>query len=238
MTLLQMFNNAMAASYYSRSAAEVYSKLNEGGFEVYTAVLKEFSGFFIKFDETSLVLSPNQANQEYTLPADLGQIVHVAERVSSTEQWHPMDPAGDIENVLVNQLVNGGILSVSYGTVSPFEYYGPFLDAAAAQGAAAAQIQKLRIDPVPDQNHFVQLVYTAKWLPIVNQASILMMPDEGTYAMEKRAIAKLLRLNDDDLAEKIEAEALEAERRFLTWLRHRQIQQFPMASTYLADTFD
>jgi hypothetical protein len=226
--LTQMFNNCMEASYNSRAASEVYAKLNEAGFEVYSKTLKETSGYFIKFDESSLALLPGQANQEYALPTDLTQVVHLAERAVSTENWRPMAPAGNIENVLVNQLVSLGLLTLdAYGDFSPFSYYGPFLDAAATIAGAALQTQKVRISPITDQNRFVQIVYTAKWLQITNKDSQLMLPDEGTYAMEAKATAKLLRLNNDSLSADFEAAAVPMEQRYMDWVRARQIQEPP-----------
>lgn len=237
--LAQMIANATAASYYSRTPGEVLAKLNEGGFEVYSAVLKEFSGFFIKFDETSLTLTPTQTDQEYTLPADLTQIVHLAERQTSTENWHEIDPADDLENVLQNQLSDAGIWSPNFGVGSVFEYYGPYLDSADAQlTPAASQLQKIRIDPITDVNRFVQIAYTAKWLPIVNAQSPVMLPDEGTYAMEAYATAKLLKLNGDDLADTFLAEATRLESRFMSWVRQRQIQQPPQTTAFLEDYAD
>jgi hypothetical protein len=228
MNLAQMYQNCMAASYYSRTAGEVWSKLSSAGFEVYTKVLKERSGFFIKFDEVSLTLLPGQANQEYTLPVDLTQVVHLAERVSSAENWRPMAPANGIENVLINQLSNLGLFSTAgYGPPSPFSYFGPFLDASAAVAGAAGQTQKIRVSPIPDTNRFVQLVYTAKWIPIVNQNSSLMMPDEGTYAMQSMATAELLRLNNDDMALQLEAQGARELTNFLDWVRTRQTQEPP-----------
>jgi hypothetical protein len=132
--------------------------------------------------------------------------------------------------------VNSGTLAFNYGDSSPFTYYGPYLDAAGAQAAAAAQVQKIRIDPIPDASHFVQLVYSAKWVPIVNQASVVMLPDEGTYAMEAKATAKLMRLNGDTLALDFETASMQLETRFLSWMRARQIQQLPTMGQYLGCT--
>lgn len=227
-SLAQMFQNCMSASYYSRTPGEVYAKLNSAGFEVFTKVLKERSGFFIKFDEVFLTLNPNQANQEYPLPTDLTQVVHLAERFASSENWRPMAPANNIENVLVNQLADLGLFSIApYGPPSPFSYYGPYLDAAAAVAGSASQTQKIRISPIPDVNRFVQLVYTAKWIQIVNANSQLMMPEEGTLAMEAMATAKLLRLNNDSLANDFELQGARELQNFLDWVRTRQTQEPP-----------
>ncbi len=236
--LTQLIQNATSGSYYSRTAGEVISALNEAGFELYTAVLKENSGFFIKFDETSLTLTSSTNNQEYTLPADLTQVVHLAERLTSAENWHEIIPANNLENVLQNQLSDAGIWSPNFARGSRFEYYGPFLDSTnAVKTTPALQLQKVRIAPITDVNRFVQIAYTAKWLPLNNSSSPLMLPDEGTYAMEKYAIAKLLKLNGDGLADTFLSEGQRLEARFLTWIRQRQIQQMPQASSYLEDYY-
>ena len=232
--LAQLFQNCMSASYFSRTPGEVYAKLSSAGFEIYTKVLKERSGFFIKFDESSISLTAAQTNQEYSLPADLSQIVHLAERDSSTNNWCPMAPANNIENVLINQLSNIGLFSLSgYGPPSPFQYFGPFLDSAASGSVQASQTQKIRVAPITDITRFVQLVYTAKWVPIVNQNSTVMMPDEGTAAMEAMAIAKLLRLNNDSMAIDFEAQGARELQNFLDWVRTRQTQEPPCVQPFM-----
>lgn len=237
-SLAQMFANCNAASYYSRSAGEIYSKLEEAGFEVYAAVLKENSGFFIKFDESSLTLTTSQANQEYTLPADFSQMVHLAERQTSSENWHEINPADSLGAVLSHQLNASGLLSLAFGNTSGYTYYGPYLDSGqSANSTAATQLQKIRISPIPDTSRFAQLVYSAKWLPIVNQNSSLMLPSEGTYAMEAKATSKLLRLNNDSLSGEFAAEGQNLETKFLTWVRNRQIQQMPSAMPYLGGCY-
>lgn len=231
-----MIVNANRASYYSRPD-DVIPKLNEGGFKVYTAVLKEFSGFFLKIDESSLALSPSQANQEYVLPADCTQIVHLAERLTTSENWHEIVPAKNLENVLQNQLSDAGIWSPNFGGRSAFEYFGPFLDSAASIAAAASQIQKIRIAPITDVSRFVQLCYSAKWMPLTNAASSVMLPDEGTYAMESYGTAYLLQLNGDSLADSFITKAQQHEASFLSWIRQRQIQQPPQSEAYLEDYY-
>lgn len=238
-SIAQMIVNADNASYNSRRPGEVIAKLNEAGFEIYCSILKEFSGFFIKFDETSLALSPTQASQEYTLPADLTQIVHLAERQSSTENWHEIDPANNLGNVLQNQLSDAGIWSPNFGEKSAFEYFGPYLDSTnAVLPGAPAQLQKIRVSPITDVSRFVQIAYTAKWVQIVNDSSSLVLPDEGTYAMEAYATAKLLKLNGDTLADEFLKEGQRLEARFLSWVRQRQIQRLPQTEAYLESSAD
>lgn len=236
-TLAQMVADCDSATYYSQTK-NIYSMLEEAGFEIYTAVLKENSGFFIKFDETSLTLLPAQANQEYTLPPDFSQMVHLAERLTSSENWHEINPADSLGSVLGNQLTGSGLVSINCGPDSSYTYYGPFLDSGQSENqTAAAQLQKIRIAPIPDTSRFVQTVYSAKWLPIVNQNSLLMLPSEGTYAMKAKAIAKLLRLNSDSLSSEYEQVGQSLETKFLTWVRNRQIQSPPSAGQYLGGTF-
>jgi hypothetical protein len=145
-----------------------------------------------------------------------------------------MAPANNIENVLISQLSNIGLFSISgYGPPSPFQYYGPFLDSAASGSAQSAQTQKIRVGPITDINRFVQLVYTAKWVPIDNKISTVMMPDDGTAAMEAMAIAKLLRLNNDSKAIDFEAQGARELQNFLDWVRTRQTQEPPCVQPFM-----
>lgn len=238
MNLPQAYALANSKSGYSRSDGEIYDALNEGGFRVYSAVLKEYSGFFIKFDETSLVLSPVAvgAPQEFALPADLTQIVHLAERTTSSEDWHPMAPE-TLDSALSNlQSVTGWdtFYSDMYGSQSRFGYYGPYLDATATQAGQALQIQKIRVSPAIDQVRSCQLAYTAKWLPITDASSKVMLPDEGTYAMVNFAIAELRRASDDSQSENYEDKGIKHLNSFLSWLRSRQIQSPLAIDSYLS----
>ena len=92
--LQQMYAAVNAKTAYSRPN-EIYGALDKGGRRVYNAVLKEMAGFFLKFDTTSIVLTPGQ--QEYILPADLTSLVNIAERLTSTENWHSLEPCPHAE---------------------------------------------------------------------------------------------------------------------------------------------
>jgi hypothetical protein len=194
--------------------------------------VKEFGGFFIKFDETSLTLVPGTA--EYTLPSDLTQIVHLAERISSSEDWHPMSPL-DLDSALSNSQVASiwdDYYSGLYGANSPFGFFGPYLDSAATQGGGTLQIQKIRVSPGVDQTRHCQIAYTAKWLPVVDASSKIMLPDEGTYAALNYAIAELRRASDDSASRDYEVKGDRSLTDYLSWARARQIQQFPTVKTY------
>lgn len=233
MTLGQMYQLANAKSGYSRSDLEVYDALDEAGFRVYTATVKEFGGFFLKFDEVSLTLVPGTT--EYTLPADLTQIVHLAERVDSTQNWEPIAPM-DIDSALTNIQQTVGwsdFYSDGYGTGSAFGFFGPYLDSTNTQNVgAAAQLQKIRIAPNPDQNRFVQIAYTAKWLPITTASSKIMLPDEGTRAQLNYASAILCAGSDDSRAAYYEKAGDNALSSYLYWVRARQIMSPLTIETY------
>lgn len=219
-----MYDLANSKSGYARSDVEIYDALNESGFRVYAAVLKEFRGFFIKFDETSLTLTPATTGQEYPLPADLTQIVHLAERISPTQDWLPMRPL-DLGSALdtLQELSGWNGFAAGYGDDSEFGFYGPYLDATATQAGATAQTQKIRVSPIPDANRFCQIAYTAKWLPIAQAGDAIMLPDEGTYAMLNYAIAELRRASDDSVSGDYEDKGDRHLSSFLSWLRARQI---------------
>jgi hypothetical protein len=227
-----MFALCNSKTNYSRSEGEVYASLGRAGFRVYCAVQKEFGGFFLKFDESSLTLTPNV--QEYTMPVDFSQMVHLSERISASENWRPMSPI-DLDTAVNNVQQALGwddFYSSIYGYESQFGYYGPFLDSTATAKPQALQIQKIRITPNPSQTHFCQLAYTAKWIPITDASSIVMLPDEGTYAMESFASAELCAMNDDTRAQYYEGKGQSDLSSFLSWVRNRQIQTTPTIDTY------
>jgi hypothetical protein len=231
-SLAQMYSLVNSKSLYSRSDVDIYAALSEGGFYVYSAVIKEFRGTFLKVDETSLTLVPGTT--EYTLPTDLTNIVHLAERQSSSENWHPIAPEG-LGDALCNIQQDLGFFDYgqNYGELSQFQFYGPYLDSTDAQNPQATQIQKIRISPQPSENRFVQIAYTAKWIPITGAGSKVMLPDEGTYAMQNYAIAECLRSNDDSLGREYEAKGDKALASFISWLRQNQNMQRATITPYL-----
>lgn len=232
MNLAQMYALANSKSGYARPDGEIYDALNEGGFRVYAAVLKEYRGFFLKFDETNLTLVPGTS--EYPLPADLTQIVHLAERITPTVDWSPMAPMtlGSALTNLQDALGWGTFYADGYGFGSAFGFYGPYLDAADAVAGAALQIQKIRVSPAIDTARACQIAYTAKWLPVVDGDSKIMLPDEGTYAMLNYAIAELRRASDDSASSDYEDKGDRHLSSFLSWLRARQIMSPLTISTY------
>jgi hypothetical protein len=231
MNLSQMYAMANGKSGYARSEGEIYGSLDRAGFRVYAAAAKEQRGFFIKFDESSLTLSTSNATQEYSLPADLTQIVHLAERLSASENWRSMCPIG-ISDAVSNLQASLGWSGVGYGSASPFSFFGPYLGAAETVLGQASQVQKIRVEPIPDATRAVQIVYTAKWLPITDGDSTVMLPDEGTHAMESFASAELCAMSDDSRASSFEAQGQKDLTSFLTWVRARQVMSPPTIRPY------
>lgn len=229
--LAQMFALADARSSFSRPEGEIYSALDEAGFLVFTAVLKEFSGFFLKFDTTTIVLTPGQS--VYALPADLTQLVAIAERLTASERWRPMDPTTLADALDSTQdLVGWDDWEDLYGEGSEFSFYGPYLPAIAP---GVAQVQSINVKPAIDAIRMCEIAYTAKWLPLVNGDSTVMLPNEGTYAMQNYAIAELNRSNNDTLSGEYETKGDKALAAFLTWVRNRQIVKWPSITPYLGD---
>ena len=232
MNVAQMYALANLKSGLARSDGEIYDALNESGWRVYSAVLKEYRGFFIKFDETSLTLVPGTV--EYALPSDLTQIVHLAERSASTQDWAPMSPL-DLDTTLCNvqnAVGWGEFYADGYGNNSRFGFYGPYLDASASKASQSLQIEKIRVSPGIDTPRACQIAYTAKWMPITDQSSSIMLPDEGTYAMLNYAIAELRRASDDSASGDYEDKGNRHLSSFLSWLRARQIMSPPTITPY------
>lgn len=229
MNLAQMYALANSKSGYARADGEIYAALGRGGFRVYAEALKAQRGFFLKFDEVSLTLQPNFT--EYALPADLTQIVHLSERRNSTGRWLPMAPL-DLNTALDDAQNSVGwydLFADGYGDGSEYGFYGPYLDATATVGT---QIQKIRIAPMVDATRFCQIAYTAKWMPITDASSMVMLPDEGTYAMENFASAELCAMSDDSRAGAYMSQGQIDLQSFLFWLRSRQIQSPLTIDTY------
>ena len=94
---------------------------------------------------------------------------------------------------------------------------------------------KIRLAPTPTDLRQTELIYDAKYLPIVNENSYNTIPDEGHQCQLDFAKAELFRANNDDLADKYEALALQELTEFLTFVRERQTQQFATQQPYLSD---
>jgi hypothetical protein len=190
-----------------------------------------------------LVLTPPAApgmDQELTLPADCSQIVHMGERPQSspTERWQTMNP--EFLDQSLSDLGNNPFGSYPTWSVygahdSQFSYYGPYLTSAATQAGQtnAAQVQKIRVSPQIDQLRSVQLVYTAKWVPVIDSSSQIMLPEEATHAILNWALADVLQTSNDSRADGAYAVAERQNTKMLAWARSRQVQSPAPTEPYL-----
>jgi hypothetical protein len=245
-SLKQMVDTCNAKSYYSRPEGEIYSALSEAGFFVYSNILKELSNFFLKFDTTTLVLTPGVQN--YVLPPDCTQVVSIAERLKTSKHWRQLSPES-VTDAMTDAQGSCGWSAYEDYDQSEFSFAGPFLEAQdtidAPTGFSQAgysvggyrgkayQTQSIMISPAPTDTYLVELAYTAKWIPLVNEHSYLMLPDELTYAMQSFAIAELLRTNGDSTSVDYDTKGERHMTAGLSWARSRQIVQGMTITPYL-----
>lgn len=227
MTLAQIFDFVNKKTYLSRDDDEIWDAISEAASTLFLKVTSENSGFFLKWDTTSMSLVVNQ--EDYALPADLGQMVRMRERQLATDQWALILP-GDLNSSGVTHAQFAGMFT---GPVSDFKYSGPLLLMDDAK--TAAQVQHVKIAPIPQEARFVELVYDAKFLEIAGPESVLVIPSEGHGAVKFDATASLLAANDDDNADRYTKMADENERWFLKWVRNRQFQQVRQVEPYVED---
>lgn len=228
-SVAQMFANAKAKSYYSRPDGEVYAALNEGGKRVYDAILKEQRNFFRKVDTSTIAMV--SGTQTYTLPSDVEQIIQLSERALATDKWRPIYPVNsENEDDYVDAGFEDG-LGISLGDRSDFLYLGPYLSSTAT--LTAAQAQSVDFVPIPSDSRFVRIIYIAAWKEISASQTSLMLPTDGTLAMEAFATAELLRSNGDDLSESYEGKAEKLLSETLNAVRLGQLQAAPLVTPYL-----
>jgi hypothetical protein len=120
-----------------------------------------------------------------------------------------------------NLLTTISVSSAGVATISkPSQSKGPY---------------KVRLAPTPTDLRQTELIYDAKYLPIYNQNSYNVIPEEGHQCQLDFAKAELMRQSSDDLADKYEALALQELTEFLTFIRERQTQQPATQQPYLND---
>lgn len=234
-TLANIHSRILRNTRYMVSDDDIMAAVNEEGFLLYTRVLKEGEGFFAKTDWLTIALTPG--TQDYACPADCTQIVHMAERAQYTDNWATMDPenqnqALEGQNTIANVYVTG-----TYDQ-SRFKYYGPYLPANQVNNGSpeadnASQIMQVTISPLIDVPRMVEIVYTAKWLAIVDDSSSMTLPEEATNALYSKVMANLTAsIGDDRSISFANLGELQA-KGFLTWVRDRQIQSPPRVTSYL-----
>jgi hypothetical protein len=228
-TLQQIFDWCQKKSYFSRDAEEIWQAINSAAHLLYKEVVLENKGYFIVFDTTDLVLAAGQ--EEYQLPATCQQIVRLREQYPGETSWRVVNPAE--LNDPATTAANFGFDSDVGCESSRFIYNGPYLKQSDA--AAQDEIYSIRIEPIPQETHNTELVYTADFLEIVGQASVLVIDPEGHDALKYIAAAELLLANDDDNAQNFLSIGNMHKTQYLKLVRKRQIQQGPTIEPYLED---
>lgn len=234
MTLAQIFDWCQKKSYFSRDDDEIWQAINSAAHLLYKEVVLENRGYFIVFDTTSLVLV--QGTEEYQLPNTVQQIVRLREQSVGDTTWRAMAPAdfNDLATVgaQFDESFDDSFFDNSDG-MSKFVYNGPYLkqsDAKAGDG-----INSIRIEPIPQETHNTELVYTADFIEITGTESPLVIDAEGHDALKYIAVAELLMTNDDDNGANFSAIGNAHKTQYLKLVRKRQIQQGPTLEPYVED---
>jgi len=229
MTLQQIFDWCQKKSYFSRDDDEIWQAINSAAHLLYKEVVLENKGYFIVFDTTDLVFAAGQ--EEYQLPATVQQIVRLREQIPGEVAWRVVSPAEFNDPATVS--AQFGFNSDVDCDTSPFIYNGPYLK----QSDAAAQdgINSIRIEPIPQQTHNTELVYTADFLEIEGATSSLVIDAEGHDAIKYLAVVELLAANDDDNADRFQSLGSYHKTQYLKLVRKRQIQSGPTVEPYLED---
>lgn len=239
MNLRKLISQADSNSYYSRSDADKYSAANDAGWQIFSAVQRENRGFFVKFDTTSITLTPGK--QTYTLPEDFSQLLHFSERAVTTEPWHPLGTVS-IGTALdyAQQQAGWYPSSLLYTNRSQFSYDGPYLPAPTANDVP--QIYQMDIVPAIDRTRMTELVYIAKWIPIEDDQSTVMLPDEAYTPWLTMTTANLLDMNDDSRSMSTRARAFLPDGRYgpemlqlLSSVRNKQIQNPPTVDVFAGE---
>ena len=246
MNLQQLYNQADKGSYYSHTndSDDIWLALTNAARRLYLWVVKENRTYFVLWDTTTI--APSAGVAEYKCPAALSQIIRLAEQTAPLVAGNPyrwMRPAKIESQTFFDNQFEGAITNMN-SPMSDYCYAGPYLDLADAQDlgdgdtagdANMADVYKIRIAPTPQTSLVTELIYVAKFVEIVNAKSQNIIPPEGHGLMLHYAQAELLRNNNDDLAEKLEAQANAEREEFLTFIRDRQFQTFEPQEPYLND---
>lgn len=233
MNLLQMYSLVRSKTYFSRSDVEIYAAINEGCHRIYQAVLKENRGYWIKWDTSTVAIVPNTL--EYTLPADLEQILRVRERVNSASAWRIVRHQDLTTYAMLRDTAIEAGVTYDCGFESPFSFYGPYELASVAEDSEDDETYNIRFSPTPAESHQVELVYAVKFVEVTGTGSFLIIPQEGRGAVVDFAVAELLKANGDDRSESFYETADQKMTYFLTLVRDRQMQDAPTIQPYLDD---
>ena len=246
MNLQQLHDQADRGSYYSHTNNDddIWLALTNAARRLYLWVVKENRGYFIVWDTTTIAPVANQA--EYQCPPALGQIVRFSEQNAPLVAGNPyrwMRPAKVESQTFFDNQFEGAITNMNT-PMSDYCYAGPYLDLPDAEDlgsddpagdANKTDVYKIRLAPTPQSSLVTELIYIAKFVEIQKTTDYNLIPPEGHGAMLHYAQAELMRGNNDDLAEKLEAQADKEREEFLTFMRDRQWQTFDSQEPYLND---
>lgn len=231
MTLQQIFDWCNKKSYFSRDDDEIWAAINSAAHLLYKEVVLENRGYFITFDTTSLTILANQ--EEYPLPATVEQIVRLRERLIATDPWRIINPADLNDPATVDSQFVGADDSPLDGEASIFVYNGPYAKMSDAQ--AGTYLKTIRLEPIPTDTRFTELVYTAKFVEITGAETPLIIDPEGHDAIKNLAVAELLSANDDDNADRFADWGHTHKTQYLKLARARQIQKGREVEPYVFD---
>ena len=231
MTLQQIFDWCQKKSYFSRDDDEIWAAINSAAHLLYKEVVLENSGYFIVFDTTSIVITPNQ--EEYVLPATVEQFVRFRERLVATDPWRVIYPADfNDPSTTESQFIAADDASFD-SEESIFIYNGPYAKMSDAQ--AGTYLKSIRLEPIPQDTRFTELVYTAKFVEITGTESPLVIDPEGHDALKNLAVVELLDANDDDNREKFVERGNTHKTQYLKLVRARQRQKGRTIEPYVND---
>jgi len=243
MNLQQMHDLAAGRSYYSRSDGEVYAALNTASKKIYLWTAREFRGYFLKIDTTTIQFAAGQ--EEYACPPDLRILLKFGEQPINSAAGTPynwMTPA-DLNSDRFIERENDALIINVFGPASEFVYYGPFLDQASSTSAdnkaQPTRTRKLLISPIPQDVRVTKLFYAAQHVEIVGPQSFLTMPEEAHDAILDYAVAELVRPNGDAMAQTYEAAGkTKFQEDFLPFMRQTQAQRVPQTQEPFIEDLD
>lgn len=231
MTLKQMFDWCQKKSYFSRDDDEIWQAISGAAHLVYKEAVLENKGYFIVFDTSSLTIAPN--TEEYALPGTVEQIVRLRERLLATDPWRLIMPADLNDPISTGTQFTAGSDASLDSEASQFIYNGPY--AKQADAVAGTYVKSIRLEPIPTDTRFTELVYTGKFVEIEGEESPLVIDPEGHDAVKYLATAELLVANDDDNAENFLGIGNMHKTQYLKLVRKRQTQQGPQCEPYISD---
>ncbi|MFZ1006409.1 MAG: hypothetical protein WAN65_06220 [Candidatus Sulfotelmatobacter sp.] len=163
--------------------------------------------------------------------------MRLSEKLPTDTRYRRMTPR-TVTDELFNAIEEEGFVTSLDTIISDFLYDGPFLTQASAKlqtGATPQGPYSIRISPVPQDTRVTEILFIQQYVEIENALGFNCIPQEAHHSMMNFAAAELTRANNDTLADNYEKQALAQLTEFLTFVRARQIQNYPTQEPYLND---